>query len=74
MDVVEALYAAYGEGAPQGEGPEQDKIEKLGKSYLDKDFDKLDSIKTTTLILPLGATPAKPPTAAKPAAPGKPLH
>ncbi len=73
MDVVEALYAAYGEGAPQGEGPEQDKIEKLGKSYLDKDFDKLDSIKTTTLILPPGAAPAKPPTAAKPA-PGKPLH
>jgi peptidyl-prolyl cis-trans isomerase A (cyclophilin A) len=73
MDVVEALYAAYGEGAPDGRGPEQDKIEKLGKSYLDKDFDKLDSIKTTTLILPPGATPAKSPTAAKPA-PGTPLQ
>ncbi len=67
MDVVEALYADYGEGAPDGKGPEQDKIEKLGKSYLDKDFDKLDSIKTTTLVLPPGATPAKAPTAAKPA-------
>jgi peptidyl-prolyl cis-trans isomerase A (cyclophilin A) len=68
MDVVEALYTGYGEGAPDGKGPEQDKIEKLGKSYLDKDFDKLDSIKTATLILPPGAsTPAKPPTAAKPA-------
>jgi peptidyl-prolyl cis-trans isomerase A (cyclophilin A) len=73
MDVVEALYAAYGEGAPDGRGPEQDKIEKLGKSYLDKDFDKLDSIKTTTLILPPGAAPAKSPTAAKPA-PGTPLQ
>jgi peptidyl-prolyl cis-trans isomerase A (cyclophilin A) len=66
MDVVEALYAAYGEGAPDGRGPEQDKIERLGKSYIDKDFEKLDSIKTTTLILPPGATPAKAPAAAKP--------
>ncbi len=67
MDVVEALYTGYGEGAPDGQGPEQDKIEKLGKPYLDKGFDKLDWIKTTTLILPPGATPAKPATAAKPA-------
>ncbi len=71
MDVVEALYAGYGEGAPDGQGPAQNEIEKLGKSYLDKNFDKLDSIKTTTLILPPGAaTPAKPaPKAAAPAAP-----
>jgi peptidyl-prolyl cis-trans isomerase A (cyclophilin A) len=68
MDVVEALYAGYGEGAPDGQGPEQDKIEKLGKAYLDKGFDKLDSIKTTTLILPPGATPAKTPIAPKAAA------
>jgi peptidyl-prolyl cis-trans isomerase A (cyclophilin A) len=65
MDVVEALYAGYGEGGPDGQGPEQDKIERLGKPYLDKGFDKLDSIKTTTLILPPGATPAKSPTAPK---------
>jgi cyclophilin family peptidyl-prolyl cis-trans isomerase len=75
MDVVEALYAGYGEGGPDGQGPEQDKIEKLGKPYLDKSFDKLDSIKTTTLILPPGATPAKAPIAPKGAptpAPPKP--
>jgi peptidyl-prolyl cis-trans isomerase A (cyclophilin A) len=65
MDVVEALYAGYGEGGPDGQGPEQDKIERVGKPYLDKGFDKLDSIKTTTLLLPPGATPAKPPTAPK---------
>ncbi len=59
MDVVQSLYAGYGEGAPDGQGPEQEKIEKLGKSYLDKSFDKLDSIKTTTLILPPGAVPAR---------------
>src|ERR1700726_1573997 len=45
MDVVDALYSGYGEGAPDGQGPEQDKIEKLGKSYLDKGFEKLDTIK-----------------------------
>jgi peptidyl-prolyl cis-trans isomerase A (cyclophilin A) len=65
MDVVEALYAGYGEGAPDGQGPQQDLIEKSGKPYLDKGFDKLDSIKTTTLILPPGATPAKSLTAPK---------
>jgi peptidyl-prolyl cis-trans isomerase A (cyclophilin A) len=59
MEVVEALYAGYGEGAPDGQGPEQDKIEKLGKAYLDKDFAQLDSIKTATLTLPPGAAPAK---------------
>src|SRR5271156_4689982 len=66
LDVVESLYTGYGEGAPDGQGPEQDKIEKLGKPYLDKSFDKLDWIKTTTLILPPGTAPAKAPTAAKP--------
>src|SRR5271170_5688266 len=28
MEVVEGLYADYGEGPPDGQGPEQDKIEK----------------------------------------------
>jgi peptidyl-prolyl cis-trans isomerase A (cyclophilin A) len=65
MDVVESLYAGYGEGAPDGKGPAQDNIEKLGKTYLDKDFSQLDSIKTTTLILPEAATPAKAPAAPK---------
>ena len=72
MEVVESLYTGYGEGAPDGKGPEQDKIEKLGKPYLDKNFDKLDSIKTTTLILPPGATPAKKPATSKPAASASP--
>ena len=65
MDVVEALYSVYGEGAPDGKGPVQDTIEKLGKPYLDKGFPQLDSIKTTTLILPEGATPAQAPSSPK---------
>jgi peptidyl-prolyl cis-trans isomerase A (cyclophilin A) len=66
MEVVEALYSGYGEAPPDGRGPEQDNIEKVGKSYLDKNFPNLDSIKTTTLILPPGTSPAKPAYAAKP--------
>ena len=71
MVVVDSLYSGYGEGAPDGHGPEQDKIEKSGKTYLDKDFGQLDTIKTTTLILPEGAVPPKKPAApaAKPASP-----
>jgi peptidyl-prolyl cis-trans isomerase A (cyclophilin A) len=69
MDVVEALYSGYGEGAPDGKGPEQDTIEKLGKPYLDKDFSQLDSIKSTTLILPPGAASTKSAPAAKTTAP-----
>jgi peptidyl-prolyl cis-trans isomerase A (cyclophilin A) len=75
MEVVEALYSGYGEAPPDGRGPEQDNIEKLGKPYLDKGFPNLDWIKTTTLILPPGAAPAKAPSAANPTptpAPQKP--
>jgi peptidyl-prolyl cis-trans isomerase A (cyclophilin A) len=60
MDVVEALYSGYGDGSDMGgNGPVQDSIERLGKQYLDKNFPQLDSIHTTTLILPPGAAPAK---------------
>jgi peptidyl-prolyl cis-trans isomerase A (cyclophilin A) len=75
MEVADALYSGYGEAPPDGQGPEQDKIEKLGKAYLDKGFPNLDSTKTTTLILPPGATPAKAPATLRStpsAAPQKP--
>jgi peptidyl-prolyl cis-trans isomerase A (cyclophilin A) len=55
MNVVDNLYADYGEGAPSGSGPDQGEIEKQGKPYLDKGWPKLDSIKTTTLVPPPGA-------------------
>ena len=71
MEVVDALFSGYGEAPPDGLGPEQDHIEKLGKAYLDKGFPNLDSIKTTTLILPPGADPVKP--AAAPKAPAAAL-
>ena len=50
MDVVDQLYADYGEGAPQGAGPDQDRIQQEGNAYLNKDFPKLDYIKTAKIV------------------------
>ena len=58
MNVVDTLYAGYGEGAPGGGGPDQSEIEKQGKPYLDKGWPKLDSIKTAKLVSVPGAAPA----------------
>ncbi len=58
MGVVGQLYSGYGEGAPQGRGPGQDLVASKGKAYLDKEFPKLDSIKSATLVAPAGAKPA----------------
>ncbi|HUO35888.1 MAG TPA: peptidylprolyl isomerase [Candidatus Acidoferrum sp.] len=52
MDVVQQLYGGYGEGAPDGAGPAQDKIQAYGKEYLDKNFPKLDSIERAIIISP----------------------
>jgi len=67
MDVVDKLYAEYGEGAPDGRGPEQGRVQAEGKAYLDKSFPKLDSIKSAVIV---GApAEAKPP--AHPATPAR---
>jgi peptidyl-prolyl cis-trans isomerase A (cyclophilin A) len=58
MDVVDKFYSGYGEGAPQGEGPDQGRITNEGKVYLDKYFPKLDSIKQAVLLTVLPAKPA----------------
>jgi peptidyl-prolyl cis-trans isomerase A (cyclophilin A) len=50
MSVVEALDAEYGEGAPDGAGPDQELLQKQGKPYLDKGWPKLDSIKTAFIV------------------------
>jgi peptidyl-prolyl cis-trans isomerase A (cyclophilin A) len=49
MDVVDKIYSAYGEGAPQGRGPNQGRIQGEGNAYLMKDFPKLDYIKKATI-------------------------
>jgi peptidyl-prolyl cis-trans isomerase A (cyclophilin A) len=49
MNVVDALFSGYGEGAPGGHGPEQGRIQREGNAYLMKEFSKLDYIKKATI-------------------------
>jgi peptidyl-prolyl cis-trans isomerase A (cyclophilin A) len=44
MDVVDSLYSGYGEGAPRGRGPAQERIRLDGNAYLEREFPKLDYI------------------------------
>ena len=50
MDVVDSLYAGYGEGSPKGQGPNQGIVQSLGNAYLEKAFPKLDYVKTATIV------------------------
>ena len=50
MDVVDSLFAGYGEGAPNGHGPNQGIVQSMGNAYLEKAFSKLDYIKTATIV------------------------
>ena len=52
MKVVDSLYAEYGEGAPNGNGPDQGRIQAQGNAYLEKSFPKMDYIKTATIVAP----------------------
>ncbi|MGA2851518.1 MAG: peptidylprolyl isomerase [Terracidiphilus sp.] len=62
MDVVEKLYAGY------GQTPDQGRIQAEGKPYLDKEFPLLDSIKLARIVVP---TPVAKKPAAAPATPAK---
>jgi len=44
MDIVDTIFAGYGEGAPRGAGPEQGRIQAEGNAYLKAAFPKLDYI------------------------------
>src|SRR6202049_3600464 len=57
MEVVDKLYSGYGEGAPDGHGPDQGLIGSRGRAYLEKGFPKLDSVRSATLV-PSTAAPA----------------
>jgi peptidyl-prolyl cis-trans isomerase A (cyclophilin A) len=50
MDVVDALYSGYGEGAPRGGGPEQGQLQRRGNEYLEADFPELDYIITAEIV------------------------
>jgi peptidyl-prolyl cis-trans isomerase A (cyclophilin A) len=61
MEVVTGIYPGY------GETPDQGRITKEGKVYTDKNFPKLDLIKSTTIIFPEAATPPAAPAKKAPA-------
>ena len=56
MDVVDKLYGGYGD-----HGPDQDRLTREGKTYVEKDFPKLDTIITAHIFVP-AAHPATHPT------------
>ena len=49
MNVVDALYSGYGEGAPSGKGPDQGRIQMEGNDYLTKSFPQLDYVKKASI-------------------------
>jgi peptidyl-prolyl cis-trans isomerase A (cyclophilin A) len=51
MNVVDSIYAGYGDMPSQGgTGPDPNQIFAQGNAYLEKNFPKLDYIKTATII------------------------
>lgn len=54
MDVVDALHTGYGEGAPAGRGPSQDRLTAEGEPYLAREFPQLDRIRTARIVQVFG--------------------
>lgn len=50
MGVVDSLFADYGDAPPAGQGPIQDRIQAEGNAYLQRDFPKLDFIRTARVV------------------------
>lgn len=50
MTAADALFAGYGDGPPQGKGPNQQKLKAQGNKYLKKKFPKLDYITSATIL------------------------
>ncbi|HEX9563603.1 MAG TPA: peptidylprolyl isomerase [Gemmatimonadaceae bacterium] len=50
MSVVDALFGGYGEARPQGQGPSQEQITTEGNAYLEREFPRLDFIRTARVV------------------------
>ena len=50
MDVVDGLYAGYGDGPPRGEGVYQARALARGAEYFDNEFPELDRIERATIL------------------------
>ncbi len=49
MEVVDQLYSGYGEGAPNGTGPSQGRIQTEGNDYLNDGFPNLDYVERASI-------------------------
>ena len=49
-EVVDQMYAGYGEGAPSGQGPNQGRIQLQGNAYLQSQFPKLSFIQQAQFV------------------------
>ncbi|MGD1102399.1 MAG: peptidylprolyl isomerase [Terriglobia bacterium] len=65
MEVIDKLYGEYGDAPPDGPGPDQNRIQREGKAYLEKAFPLLDTIKTAVIVAPAPIVPSKPAVSAK---------
>jgi peptidyl-prolyl cis-trans isomerase A (cyclophilin A) len=50
MSVIEKLYSGYGDGPPNGGGPDQNAITDVGNAYLEEHFPRLDHITKTQVL------------------------
>lgn len=50
MEVVDSLYAGYGDGPPHGRGPNQQFIQQRGNEFLRADFPELDYITAISIV------------------------
>jgi peptidyl-prolyl cis-trans isomerase A (cyclophilin A) len=50
IEIVQKLYAGYGEAKPNGKGPEMNPFYEEGNAYLEREFPKLDYIKKAALL------------------------
>lgn len=50
LDVVDRLYGEYGETSPQGEGPAYACMMEGGNAYLERRFERMDSIVRATIV------------------------
>lgn len=50
MAVIDSLYAGYGDGPPAGFGPDQMRIMAEGNAYLEREFPRLDFVRTARFV------------------------